>query len=104
VPTGYIASHTWLALSEAGFDVIGIDNFANSSAEVLNRLKALGGSEPEFVEADVRDKAALERVFDRRPIDAVVHFRSAEGGRREHCEAARLLSPTTSAACCRSAR
>jgi len=71
---GYIASHTWLALSEAGFDVIGIDNFANSSAEVLNRLKALRGGEPEFAEVDVRDKAALGAVFDRRPIDAVVHF------------------------------
>jgi len=72
--TGYIASHTWLALLEAGFDVVGIDNFVNSSAEVLNRLKKLGGREPEFVEADVRDQAALDAVFTRRPIDAVVHF------------------------------
>ena len=72
--TGYIASHTWLALLEAGFEVVGIDNFVNSSAEVLNRLKNLCGSEPEFVEADVRDKGALAAVFARRPIDAVVHF------------------------------
>ncbi len=72
--TGYIASHTWLALLEAGFDVVGIDNFVNSSAEVLNRLKKLGGREPEFVQADVRDQAALDAVFTRRPIDAVVHF------------------------------
>ena len=54
--------------------MVGIDNFANSSAEVLNRLKKLGGREPEFVEADVRDQAALDAVFTRRPIDAVVHF------------------------------
>ena len=72
--TGYIASHTWLALLEAGFDVVGIDNFVNSSAEVLNRLKGLCGREPEFIEADVRDKAALGAVIARRPIDAVVHF------------------------------
>jgi UDP-glucose 4-epimerase len=72
--TGYIASHTWLALLEAGFEVVGIDNFVNSSAEVLNRLRSLCGTEPEFVEADVRDKGALAAVFARRPIDAVVHF------------------------------
>jgi UDP-glucose 4-epimerase len=34
--TGYIASHTWLALQEAGFDVIGVDDFSNSSPVVLN--------------------------------------------------------------------
>ena len=36
---GYIASHTWLALWAAGFDVIGVDDFSNSSPEVLNRLQ-----------------------------------------------------------------
>lgn len=39
--TGYIASHTWLALHTAGFEVIGVDNFSNSSPEVLNRLRRL---------------------------------------------------------------
>jgi len=72
--TGYIASHTWLALAAAGYEVVGIDNFVNSSAEVLARLQALGGKAPDFVEADVRDKAALETVFASQPIDAVVHF------------------------------
>jgi len=72
--TGYIASHTWLALAAAGFEVVGIDNFVNSSAEVLARLQALGGKAPDFVEADVRDKATLETVFASQPIDAVVHF------------------------------
>jgi len=72
--TGYIASHTWLALAAAGYEVVGIDNFVNSSAEVLARLQALGGKAPDFVEADVRDKATLETVFASQPIDAVVHF------------------------------
>ncbi len=72
--TGYIASHTWLALGEAGFDVIGIDNFANSSGEVLNRLQALTGRVPRFVRADVGDAAALDAVFAAGRIDAVVHF------------------------------
>jgi len=72
--TGYIASHTWLALLAAGFKVVGLDNFCNSSPEVLNRLQALSGQVPEFERADVRDAAAIEAVFQRRHIDAAVHF------------------------------
>jgi UDP-glucose 4-epimerase len=71
---GYIGSHTWLALLAAGFRVIGLDDFSNSSPEVLNRLQTLSGSAPEFVRADVRDPAALEAVFSGERIDAVVHF------------------------------
>ena len=72
--TGFIASHTWLALLAAGFRVVGIDNFSNSSPEVLNRLKILSGSTPGFVQADVCDPAALNAVFARERVDAVVHF------------------------------
>ena len=72
--TGFIGSHTWLALLAAGFRVVGVDNFTNSSPEVLNRLRTLGGTEPEFVQADVRDMAAMAAVFDGERIDAAVHF------------------------------
>ena len=57
--TGYIASHTWLALQEAGFDVVGIDNLVNSSARVLPRLQQLSGREPVFVQGDVRDLSLI---------------------------------------------
>ncbi len=72
--TGYIASHTWLSLQTAGFDVVGVDDFSNSSPEVLNRLRALSGREPTFVRASVCDAAAMESVFQRHRIDATVHF------------------------------
>lgn len=72
--TGFIGSHTWLSLLAAGFRVVGVDNFANSSPEVLNRLRTLSGSEPEFVRADVCDAAAMAAVFDTGRIDAAVHF------------------------------
>ena len=49
--TGYIASHTWLALQTAGLRVVGIDNFSNSSPEVLNRLERLSGQRPDFERA-----------------------------------------------------
>lgn len=72
--TGYIASHTWLALQSAGYGVVGLDDFSNSSPEVLNRIQELGGRRPVFVQADVNDGAALDAVFAAHTIDAVVHF------------------------------
>ena len=72
--TGYIASHTWLALQSAGFQVVGVDDFSNSSPEVLNRLRRLGGQTPVFERASVCDAAAMSALFARHPIDAVVHF------------------------------
>ena len=71
---GYIASHTWLALHSAGFEVVGVDNFVNSSPEVLTRLRRLSGAPPVFERIDVLDQAALASVFSRHPIDAVIHF------------------------------
>ena len=72
--TGYIASHTWLALQRAGFEVVGVDDFSNSSPEVLNRLRELGGREPVFERASVCDTAAMEALLGRHRVDAAVHF------------------------------
>ena len=72
--TGYIGSHTCVALLQAGRDVLLLDNLCNSQADVVDRLATLCGRRPEFVVADVRDAAALDEVFDRHTIRAVIHF------------------------------
>ncbi len=72
--TGYIGSHTWLALQSAGFDVVGVDDFSNSSPEVLNRLQRLSGRKPVFERLDVGDAAAMQGLLQRHHIDAAVHF------------------------------
>jgi UDP-glucose 4-epimerase len=77
--TGYIGSHTWLALQEAGFDVVGVDSLVNSSIRVLNRVETIGGKAPVFVQGDVRDAAVMDRCFELAAaqfggIQAVVHF------------------------------
>jgi len=72
--TGYIASHTWLALQRAGFEVVGVDDFSNSSPEVLKRLLSLSGQAPVFERASVCDASAVGRIFERHRPDAVVHF------------------------------
>lgn len=72
--TGYIASHTWCALTAAGHDVVGIDNFINSSPVVLERIEPLIGKKPVFEKADVCDLEAMKAIFERYAIDAVIHF------------------------------
>ncbi len=72
--TGYIASHTWVALLEAGYQVIGLDNLCNSNREVVNRLAKITGSTPQFVEGDVRDRALLDRLFAEHKITGAIHF------------------------------
>lgn len=71
---GYIGSHTLIELIANNFNVVVIDNLANSSAESLRRVEAIAGSEIPFVQADVRDRAALDEIFTTYTIDAVIHF------------------------------
>ena len=72
--TGYIGSHTWLALLAAGYQVVGVDDFSNSAPEVLNRIEKLAGAVPVFERADVCDAAAMNAVFARHKPAAVIHF------------------------------
>lgn len=71
---GYIGSHCVVALVEAGYDIVILDNLCNSSAQVLDRLETICGKPITLVRADARDRAALERVFRTQPISAVMHF------------------------------
>ena len=63
---GFIGSHTILALHEAGFNTVVLDNFSNG-----HRDSVLAG---ELVEGDISDSALLDKVFSDHKIDAVVHF------------------------------
>ena len=71
---GYIGSHTIIELDKAGHSVVVIDNLCNSKPESLRRVAKIIGHEVPFVEADVRDRAAMDAVFAEHKIDAVIHF------------------------------
>ncbi len=70
---GYIGSHTALELLNAGYEVTVIDNLCNASRESLNRVEELTGKPITFYEGDVRDGAALDALFEKESIDAVIH-------------------------------
>ena len=71
---GYIGSHTCVQLLEAGYQIVVVDNLCNSSLESLNRVKTISGKNITFVEADIRDAAAMRALFKAHAISAVIHF------------------------------
>lgn len=72
--TGFIGSHTSVALIDAGYDVIVLDNLENSDASVITRIGQICAREPVFIEGDIRDRALLEEIFQQHSISAVMHF------------------------------
>jgi len=71
---GYIGSHTCVVLAEAGYRPVIVDNLANAKASVLPRIRELAKADIAFHQADVRDRAAMEKVLGAERIEAVLHF------------------------------
>ena len=71
---GYIGSHTAVELLNSGKEIVIIDNFSNSKAEVLEKIKKITGKDFKFYEMDYRDKEKLEKVFTENDIEAVLNF------------------------------
>ncbi|SDA18390.1 UDP-glucose 4-epimerase [Ruminococcus sp. YE71] len=71
---GFIGSHTCVELLNAGHRIVIVDNFSNSKPEALKRIKTISGKDFEFVQADILDLDALNKIFDEHKIDAVIHF------------------------------
>jgi len=71
---GYIGSHTTVELLQAGYQVVVVDNLSNSKEESLKRVQEITGKPLDFYKVDLRDRQALERIVERYPFDAVVHF------------------------------
>ena len=71
---GYIGSHTCVELLERGYGVIVADNLVNSSAKSLERVQQITGKSLDFYEIDVRDRAALDCIFEKHDINCAIHF------------------------------
>ena len=71
---GYIGSHTCVEMLNSGHDVIVVDNLDNSSRGSIRRVEAITGKKIKFFENDVRDHAALVKIFTENTVEAVVHF------------------------------
>ena len=73
--TGYIGSHVAVELVNAGYNVIGVDNFSNSTPKVLDGIEKILGKRIDFMEVDCTDMEAFAKVFELYPdIEAAIHF------------------------------
>ncbi len=71
---GYIGSHTAVALIQAGFEPIIIDDFSNSNKAVLSGLNKITGIEVRCYEGDCNEKELMTRIFSENNISGVIHF------------------------------
>jgi UDP-glucose 4-epimerase len=72
---GFIGSHACVELLDHGYELIVVDDYSNSTPQVLTRVERIAGRFVGAVyELDVRDRRALSAVFDRHAVDAVLHF------------------------------
>jgi len=71
---GYIGSHTCIALLEAGYDVVVVDDLSNGSEHAVSEAADIAGRSIAFRRIDVADVGALDAVFDAHSIDGVIHF------------------------------
>ena len=71
---GFIGSHTAVELIKTGYDVVIADDLSNSEASVIDRIEEITGRRPVFFQADVSDKAALEKIFRDQDIETAIHF------------------------------
>lgn len=78
---GYIGSHIALSLLAQRQEVVIVDNLANSSLEVLERLEYISRMYIPFAKIDIRNTPALNKIFEQYSIDTVIHtaaFKSLE--------------------------
>lgn len=71
---GYIGSHTCVELINAGMDVVVVDNLYNSCEEAAKRVEQITGKELKLYKEDILNHDALDAIFDREKVDAVIHF------------------------------
>jgi UDP-glucose 4-epimerase len=71
---GYIGSHLCVELLEAGYNIVALDNFSNSSLTALQRVRKLTGVDFPICECDIRSRKKLREIFSSYPIVSVLHL------------------------------
>lgn len=73
--TGYIGSHTVVALLQEKYEVIILDNLYNSHYAVLQQIQQITGILPKFYFVDLLNSQAVADIFKcEKNISTVIHF------------------------------
>ncbi|TAE59220.1 MAG: UDP-glucose 4-epimerase GalE [Nostocales cyanobacterium] len=66
---GYIGSHAVLALLQAGYEVIILDNLVYGHRDLVETVLQV-----ELIEGDIENRPLLDQIFNSHKIEAVMHF------------------------------
>ena len=75
---GFIGSHTVVELQNNGYDVVIIDNLSNSTIDVLDKITSITNKKPDFLNIDLKNKAAVFKFFEENKIAGVIHFAASK--------------------------
>ena len=68
---GFIGSHTCVEFLNAGYDIVVLDNYSNSSPKSLDRVSGITGKSFSFYDCDIRDRAGLDKIFEKENIETL---------------------------------
>ena len=71
---GYIGSHTVVALQNAGYEVVIIDDLSNTQISVLENITKITGTKPDFHQIDLKGNEEVNRFFETNHVDGIIHF------------------------------
>lgn len=71
---GYIGSHTCVELLNEGYEVVIVDNLYNSNQKAVDRIEQITQKKVTFYQTDILDREALDQIFTKENVDAVIHF------------------------------
>lgn len=71
---GYIGSHTVVALQNAGYEVVIIDDLSNANADFVDRIASITNIKPSFYEIDLKNQEKVNQFFNENKIDGIIHF------------------------------
>jgi len=75
---GFIGSHTYVVLKESGFNPIIVDNFSNSSVQVIKQLETICQAPVTYYNLDINDPKTYDLVFNEHKITGIIHFAASK--------------------------
>lgn len=72
--TGFIGSHTVVELLNGDHEVVVVDNFYNSSPDVIGKIESITNKTFKFYEYDVTNREQMDQVFRENNIEVIIHF------------------------------
>ena len=71
---GYIGSHTVVALQNAGYEVVIVDDCSNAEENFLDRITSITNIQPDYFKIDLKVEKSVREFFQNNKVDGIIHF------------------------------